>query len=67
MATEKKSEQPDDVSAQATDLPEKATPLEPGPPQVVPSVMGATFAERAKASKAVQGGENKAVKASETK
>ena len=60
MATAKKPEQ-------ITDVPEKATPLEPGEPQVVPSVMGATFAERAKASKAIQGAENKAVKAAESK
>lgn len=60
MATAKKPEQ-------IADVPEKATPLEPGKPQAVHPTNGATFAERAAARKAVQAGENKAVKASETK
>jgi len=49
------------------EIPERATPLEPGEPQVVPATNGSTFAERAKARKAVQDGENKAVKAAEKK
>ena len=50
------------------DLPAKATPLEPGDPVVVPSILGGTFAERKAARlKAIQSAENKVVKRAESK
>jgi hypothetical protein len=60
----------------AVDLPERATPLEPGEPVEMPAVsqMGGTFAERKAAreeldAKAVSGSkaENKSVDSSESK
>lgn len=52
-------------------VPEKATPLTAGEPVKIPSALGATFAERKKAreaaEKAIQSGENKAIKAAEGK
>lgn len=52
-------------------VPAKATPLVPGEPVKIPAALGATFAERKKAreaaEKAIQGGENKTIKAAEGK
>lgn len=50
--------------ATIADIPDKATPLEPGPACLVPTSNGSTFAERRAAR---QAGENRAVQASESK
>jgi len=52
--------------------PDESTPLEPGDPVEAPSLMGGTFAERAKAREAfekkqVDSAENKAVNRSHTR
>ena len=59
------SKKPVDIDREA-----KAAPLEAAPPVEVPAIMGATFAERAKASGkqvAADDTEDKAVKSSTTK
>ena len=50
------------------DVSDKPTPIEPGQPKSVPSVIGATFAERKAARlKAIQDAENKAIDSADTK
>jgi len=51
----------------AVDLPEKATSLAPAEPVALPSVMGATFAERKAARKAVHAAEDKSVESADEK
>ena len=47
---------------QIVDIPDKATPLQPGDPVRVPSAGGSTFAERKAArTKAIQDAENKSI------
>lgn len=59
---------------EATDLPERSTPLAPAEPKALPQILGSTFAERAAAraaadKKAVSGedAEDKAVSSGQTK
>ncbi len=52
---------------EAVDLPEKATPLTPSEPVGLPSAMGATFAERKAARKALHVAEDKSVESAEDK
>lgn len=66
MAERKPATQPEATQPEASivDIPDKATPLEPGPAVRVPTSNGSTFAERRAAR---QAGENRAVQASESK
>jgi len=68
------AEKSESTETEVVDRPSKATPVGPAEPVELPSVMGATFAERAKARQAAEkkavssaSAENKAVDGDEAK
>lgn len=68
------AEKNEPTETEVVDRPSKATPVAPAEPVELPSVMGATFAERARARQAAEkkavssaSAENKAVDDGETK